>query len=56
MSLINKIWKTKFWLPMIVVLLVGINWLASLYHTRIDLTNENRFTLSKPTKNTKGAG
>lgn len=50
MSLINKIWKTKFWLPMIVVLLVGINWLASLYHTRIDLTNENRFTLSKPTK------
>lgn len=50
MSLINKIWKTKFWLPATIALLVGINWLASIYHTRFDLTNENRFTLSKPTK------
>ena len=33
-----------------VVLLVLINWLASLYHARLDFTNEKRFTLSKPTK------
>lgn len=32
------------------VMLLGINWLASLYHARIDLTNEKRFTLSAPTK------
>ena len=50
MGLINKIWKTKLWLPVIIILLAALNWLASLYHTRIDLTNENRFTLSKPTK------
>ena len=30
--------------------LLVINWLASIYHTRIDLTNEKRFTLSNPTK------
>ena len=26
------------------------NWLASIWHTRIDLTAEKRFTLSKPVK------
>jgi ABC-2 type transport system permease protein len=29
---------------------VAFNWLASLYHARIDFTNEKRFTLSRPTK------
>jgi len=33
-----------------VVVLVLLNWFASIYHTRIDLTNEKRFTLSHPTK------
>ncbi len=50
MNLINKIWKSKFWLPITIVALLAINWLASLYHTRIDFTNEKRFTLSTPTK------
>ena len=50
MGLIKKIGNTKLWLPVTIVLLVLINWLASLYHTRIDFTNEKRFTLSKPTK------
>lgn len=50
MSVVNKIWKSKFWLPVIIIALVLINWLASLYHTRIDFTNEKRFTLSAPTK------
>ncbi|MEO6406309.1 MAG: gliding motility-associated ABC transporter substrate-binding protein GldG [Ferruginibacter sp.] len=32
------------------VMLVAINWAASIWHTRLDLTNEKRFTLSSPTK------
>ena len=51
MTLLNKIWNSKFWLLPTIILLVLVNWLASLYHTRIDFTNEKRFTLSKPTKN-----
>ena len=49
-DIINKIWKSKAWLLITVMVLVLINWLASLYHTRIDFTDEKRFTLSKPTK------
>lgn len=44
----NKL-KTWWWIPL-VILLVAINWAASVFHTRIDLTNEKRFTLSKPTE------
>jgi ABC-2 type transport system permease protein len=47
--IVRKIWKSKFWLLIVIVLLIFINWVASIYHTRIDLTNEKRFTLSKPT-------
>ena len=50
MAMVNKIWKSKLWLLITIVALVIINWLASLYHTRIDFTNEKRFTLSKSTK------
>ncbi|MGC4101729.1 gliding motility-associated ABC transporter substrate-binding protein GldG [Ferruginibacter sp.] len=50
MSAAGKIWKSKLWLPLVIVLLVAINWLASVYHTRMDLTNEKRFTLSHATK------
>lgn len=48
--MINKIWKSKLWLLITIVALVAVNWLASLYHGRIDFTNEKRFTLSSPTK------
>ena len=48
--MLNKIWKSKLWLLIAIVALIAINWLASQYHTRIDFTNEKRFTLSKPTK------
>ena len=34
-----------WWLP-VIILLILINYGASLYHQRIDLTNEKRFTLS----------
>jgi len=50
MGLFNKIFGSKAGLLLTIVLLVLINWLASLYHTRLDFTNEKRFTLSKPTK------
>ena len=49
-AVLNKIWKSKLWLLITVAVLVVINWLASLYHTRIDFTNEKRFTLSSATK------
>jgi gliding-associated putative ABC transporter substrate-binding component GldG len=48
--ILNKIWKSKFWFVITILALVAINWLASQYHTRIDFTNEKRFTLSSPTK------
>lgn len=44
------IWKSKAALPIVFLILVGINWIASIYHSRADLTNEKRFTLSRPTK------
>lgn len=40
----------KLWLPVLMVLLIAINWAASVWHTRLDLTNEKRFTLSNATK------
>jgi gliding-associated putative ABC transporter substrate-binding component GldG len=46
----NKIWNSKGWFVITIAALVAINWLASMYHTRIDFTNEKRFTLSAPTK------
>jgi len=50
MAAVKKIWNSKMGLPLIIALLIAINWLASLYHTRLDFTNEKRFTLSAPTK------
>ena len=47
---VNNIFRTKLWLPVTIIMLVLINWLAYIYHTRIDFTNEKRFTLSAPTK------
>ena len=49
MNIFHKIWKSKLWLPVTIVLLGALNWLASQYHSRIDFTNEKRFTLSAPT-------
>ncbi len=48
--MIRKVFNNKFWLPIIIVCLVIVNWAASLFHTRVDLTNEKRFTLSNATK------
>jgi len=51
MAATKKIPGKKFWLPLVILLLVAVNWLASVWHSRIDLTNEKRFTLSTATKN-----
>src|SRR6218665_2785767 len=50
MSQSKSILSNKGWLPLLLVLLIVLNWAASVWHTRIDLTNEKRFTLSSATK------
>jgi gliding-associated putative ABC transporter substrate-binding component GldG len=42
--------KTKYWWLYLLLGIVAINYVASLVHYRIDLTSENRYTLSSPTK------
>ncbi len=49
-SIIQKISNSKAWLPVAILLLVLINWLGSKWHSRIDFTNERRFTLSSSTQ------
>ncbi len=50
-NLFGKIATSKFgWLWLLLVLL-GINLLASIVHSRIDLTKEKRYTLSTATRN-----
>jgi ABC-2 type transport system permease protein len=41
---------SKYWVVTLLILLLVINYLASLVHFRIDLTEEKRYTLSAPTK------
>ena len=50
MKMIKKIINSKLGILLVIIVLVGVNWLASQYHGRIDLTNEKRFTLSPSTK------
>jgi gliding-associated putative ABC transporter substrate-binding component GldG len=45
----NKRFEYLFY-PAILLILLGINWVATVWHTRIDLTNEKRFTLSNATQ------
>lgn len=45
-----KLLSSKIIVPLVIVSLVGINWLASVVHGRIDFTNEKRFTLSNSTR------
>lgn len=42
--------KNKYIILATLVILIVINLVASKYHTRVDLTNENRFTLTSSTK------
>jgi gliding-associated putative ABC transporter substrate-binding component GldG len=47
---IDKTGNGKVWLLGTLVILFLLNWAASAWHTRIDFTNEERFTLSRATK------
>jgi len=47
---INKIWSSKLWWIFLLILVIAINFLASGFHSRLDLTKEKRYTLSKATK------
>jgi ABC-2 type transport system permease protein len=42
--------SSKLYLPIVLLVLIAINWLASNFHSRIDFTDEKRFTLSNSTK------
>ena len=48
-NVFNKIWVSKVWLLITLIILFAVNWAASVWHSRIDFTNENRFTLSRAT-------
>lgn len=48
---IQKILATKMGWLVLLLLLVAVNFLASVFHGRIDLTKEKRYTLSNATKN-----
>ena len=50
MNFIKNFFQHKAAVFLILIILLVINRAASLWHTRIDLTSEKRFTLSEPTK------
>jgi ABC-2 type transport system permease protein len=50
MNVFKKIWASRFWWIMLLLLFAAINFLASRFHSRFDLTAEKRYTLSQPTK------
>jgi gliding-associated putative ABC transporter substrate-binding component GldG len=50
MRLFKKIFTGRFWLLPTLIILGAVNWAAYKWHTRIDFTNEKRFTLSAATK------
>src|SRR5258705_1762941 len=49
-STAGKIFASKYWWLALLVILFAVNFLASAFHARFDLTKEKRYTLSKATK------
>jgi hypothetical protein len=49
-STATKISASKYWWLALLAILLIINFLASAFHARFDLTKEKRYTLSKATK------
>src|SRR5687768_11492631 len=50
MKSIDKVWNSKFWWLFLLIGILAVNFLASVFHTRLDLTKEKRFTLSNGSK------
>jgi ABC-2 type transport system permease protein len=46
----KKIMTSRFWWLFLLIGLVAVNFLASVFHARLDLTKEKRYTLSKATR------
>lgn len=51
MGALTKILNGRLGWMFIILFLVLVNWAASVWHSRIDLTNDKRFTLTGSTKN-----
>ena len=49
-NIVNKIFVSKYWWLLLLVILFAVNYLASTFHARFDLTKGKRYTLSKATK------
>ncbi len=49
-SRLKKIADSRYWWLLLLALLFGINYFASLFYARLDLTKEKRYTLTKGTK------
>ncbi|MEP7259177.1 MAG: gliding motility-associated ABC transporter substrate-binding protein GldG [Flavitalea sp.] len=46
----KKIMSSRYWPLLLLAAIAAVNYLASVVHYRIDLTQEKRFTLSNPTR------
>ena len=53
-SLSAKNKNGKWWWIVVIAVIVAVNFFASIFHKRIDLTNEKRFTISSPVKKILG--
>ena len=49
-NIVNKIFASKYWWLLLLVILFAVNYIALTFHARFDLTKEKRYTLSKATK------
>ena len=46
----KKLLASRYWWIYLLILLIALNYLASVVHFRYDLTQEKRYTLSQPTR------
>ncbi len=53
-SLSAKNKNGKWWWIVVIAVIIAVNFFASIFHKRIDLTNEKRFTISSPVKKILG--
>jgi len=49
MGNLKKIFSGKWSISILILLIIGVNFLATVWHTRFDFTDEKRFTLSNHT-------